>query len=168
MKNQIVGYSGSGKSTLARYLAETKKMPLLFLDTVQFTQNWQERAFPEKAALVKEFMLQPNWIIDGNYDNLLFADRLDQADQIIILTFTRMASLWRVTKRYWQYRGQSRPSMAEGNLEKLDWDFIWWVLYQGRTKERRRIFADIKQKYPEKVVTIKNQKQLDAFYQQVS
>ncbi|MHC5248283.1 P-loop NTPase family protein [Enterococcus sp. LJL90] len=168
MKIQIVGYSGSGKSTLASYLAERKKLPLLFLDSVQFTQNWQERDFEEKEALVQSFMQQSAWIIDGNYQTLFFEERIAAADQIIIMTFSRLAALWRVFKRYLTYRGKTRPSMAEGNLEKLDWEFIWWVLYQGRTKERRQMFTDIQQAYPQKVVLIKNQRQLDAFYQNIS
>lgn len=43
MKIAILGYSGSGKSTLAKYLADYYKIPLLYLDTVQFEANWKER-----------------------------------------------------------------------------------------------------------------------------
>ena len=43
MKTAICGYSGSGKSTLARRIGEIEQVPVLYLDTVQFVANWQER-----------------------------------------------------------------------------------------------------------------------------
>lgn len=55
MKIQIIGYSGSGKSTLAKTLANHYNLPLLYLDAVNFYDNWQERTFEEKNALLKNF-----------------------------------------------------------------------------------------------------------------
>lgn len=43
MKIAILGYSGSGKSTLARKLGEKYHCEVLHLDSIQFTDNWQER-----------------------------------------------------------------------------------------------------------------------------
>jgi adenylate kinase family enzyme len=43
VKISILGYSGSGKSTLARQLAKYYKIPVLFIDTVNFLPNWGER-----------------------------------------------------------------------------------------------------------------------------
>lgn len=43
MKISIIGYSGSGKSTLAAKLGELYQIPVLFLDTVQFVERWEER-----------------------------------------------------------------------------------------------------------------------------
>ena len=56
MRIAIIGYSGAGKSTLARTLGERYGIPVLFLDTVQFTANWAERDRGEARAMVEAFM----------------------------------------------------------------------------------------------------------------
>ena len=51
--------------------------------------------------------------------------------------------------------------MAEGCTEKLDWEFVKWVLRDGRKQKTRDLFQRIQTQYADKVVVIKNQKQLD-------
>ncbi len=43
MKITVMGFSGSGKSTLAKQLSEFYDIPLLYLDCVNFEENWVER-----------------------------------------------------------------------------------------------------------------------------
>ena len=50
--------------------------------------------------------------------------------------------------------------------EKIDGEFLWWVLYKGRNKAKRQHYQAIQKQYPEKVIVIKNQQQLTRFYQQ--
>ncbi len=166
MKIAIIGYSGSGKSTLATALAERYSLPLLYLDTVQFLPEWQVRAEEEKRTIVKDFLdthAKDGWVIDGNYKRLFFERRTEEADRILLLCFSRLACLIRVIRRYRAYRGKRRASAAEGCREKLDLRFLFWVTFGGRTKERRAALYDVRKQYPEKVLLIKNQKQLDAF-----
>ena len=166
MKIAILGYSGSGKSTLAKFLGEKKQLPVIHLDTVQFIENWQERNHAEALVIVSDVMEQKNWVIDGNYTKFYQAERLEEADQIIFLQFSRWASFKRIIHRRIKYHNKTRPDMAEGCDEKLDFEFLWWVLYTGRTKERRAHYRELQEKYPSKSIVIKNQKELDAFYQQ--
>ena len=162
MKIAIIGYSGSGKSTLARYLAEKYKIPVLHFDTVQFLPGWEIRPEEEKAAITKAFLdANDAWVIDGNYSKLSYERRMEEADVIIQLRFNRFASLWRVTRRYLTYKEGTRPDMAEGCKEKLDLEFITWVLWKGRTKTSRQRYRAILQQYPQKTIVIKNQQQLD-------
>ena len=168
MKITIMGYSGSGKSTLADKLAALYHIPVLYLDMVQFLPGWAERDKDEACAIVQDFMRHESWVIDGNYTGFCQPERLEQADVIVFLNFPRLVCLMRVLKRYFQYRNTTRESMAEGCLEKLDIEFIWWVLYQGRTKETRRHNREIVTRYPHKTVVLKNQRQLDAYLRQVS
>ena len=56
MKIAILGYSGSGQSTTAALLAEKYSIPVLFLDTVQFMENWQERPLEDSKRIVADFM----------------------------------------------------------------------------------------------------------------
>ena len=53
--------------------------------------------------------------------------------------------------------------MTVGCDEKLDFEFIRWVLFDGRKKESRLKYKKVISDYKEKVVVIKNQKQLDRF-----
>ncbi|KAF1302339.1 MULTISPECIES: DNA topology modulation protein FlaR [Enterococcus] len=166
MKLAILGYSGSGKSTLARFISEKRNLPLLHLDAVNFVQDWQERDKEEARTIVRDFLTKEDWLIEGNYNNFLQQERLKQADQIYILTFSRWTSLRRILARGINYRGKVRPDMAAGCIEKVDAAFLWWVLYEGRTAEKRNHFTAIKNQYPTKTILIKNQRQLDKIYQQ--
>jgi adenylate kinase family enzyme len=165
MKIAILGYSGSGKSTLAKQLGIRLNIPILYLDTVQFEANWTERDRDEALGTVADFMRRESWIIDGNYESLLQKERLELADFILILNFSRLNCLWRAYKRYRQYRNACRESIAPGCEEKMDAAFVWWILYKGRTPCKIRRYQDIIRAYPKKTVVLKNQRQLDAFLQ---
>ena len=162
MKIAILGYSGSGKSTLARRLGELHKIDVLHFDSVQFLPGWEIRDDEEKMSITKEFMdTHDSWVIDGNYSKLYLERRLEEADLIILMLFNRWNSLYRVIKRYFKYKNQTRPDMGEGCNEKIDLEFVWWVLHQGRTKRTKEKYRNICKAYPKKVIVIRNQKQLD-------
>lgn len=165
MKIAILGYSGSGKSTLANFLGEKKQIPVTHFDCVQFIENWQLREESESLAIVREAMAQESWVMDGNYTRYYREERLAAADQIIFLQFSRWASLKRIIARRIKYHKRSRPDMGEGCHEKIDFEFFWWVIYQGRSKEKRAEFAALRKQYAQKSVLIQNQKELDAFYE---
>lgn len=164
MKISILGYSGSGKSTMAKKLAQHYNINALHLDTVQFLPNWVERPYQEKKKMVKNYLdTHQDWVIDGNYSKLYQARRLEESDLIIVMLFNRFDALKRVVKRFFQYRGRTRSDMAEGCHEKLDWEFIKWVLYEGRNSQKRRQFYSIIEKNKDKTLVIKNQKEIDEF-----
>ncbi len=168
MKIVIRGYSGSGKSTLARKLGEKHGVPVLHLDRVQWLPNWTARDDAEKRRIVKAFLDEnESWVIDGNYSSLYQQRRLEEADTIILMLFSRLSCLCRVSKRKRQYRGQTRPDMGEGCEEKLDAAFLRWVLWEGRSRKIRQSYAKIQAQYPEKTVVIRNQRELDALIAQV-
>ena len=163
MKIAIIGYSGSGKSTLARKLAESFHVPVLHLDRVQFRPNWEIRPQASKEIMAKVFMdIHNGWIIDGNYSKLSYGRRMEEADVIILLLFSKISCLYRVIRRYFKHKNTTRPDMAEGCKEKLDWGFIRWILRDGRTKESKARYQGVIDRYPEKTIVIKNQKQLNA------
>lgn len=164
MKIAVMGYSGSGKSTLAKRLADYYKIPVLFLDTVQFLPGWAERGREEGRSIVSVFLREnKSWVIDGNYDCFLQKERLEQADRIILLHFSRGICLYRAVKRYLRYRGKTRESMAAGCAEKMDWEFLWWILYKGRTKQRRGHDREIALRYRDKTAILKNPGQASRF-----
>lgn len=164
MKIVVMGYSGAGKSTLAKRLGESYNAPVLHLDKVQFLPNWEERELSEKIQLVGDFMnSHGSWVIDGNYSKLFRKERLEQADKIILLLFNRFTCLKRVISRYKKYKGKTRPDMGENCNEKIDLEFIKWVLRGGRTKAKKADYKAVIEKYREKITVLKNQRELDDF-----
>ena len=164
MKIAIIGYSGSGKSTLAQQVGHFHHIPVLHLDTIQFEENWQTRSQDQvKSDLATFLHREQSWVIDGNYSFAYFEERMAQADQIIFMNFSRWNCLYRAFKRYLKYRNQVRESMASGCTERLDWEFIRWILWDGRTRETKSRYEKVRQTYPEKFIELQNQKQLSDY-----
>lgn len=168
MKIAIIGYSGSGKSTLAKKLSKYYKAPVLFLDTVNFLPNWIERDRDEGRLIVCDFMKNDSWVIDGNYSDFFQKERLEQADKIIFLNFPRRICIYRALKRYFRYKNTTREDMATGCIEKIDLEFIWWILYEGRTKEIRNHYKQIEQDFKNKIVVLKKAKEVNLFLQKIT
>ena len=163
MKIAVMGYSGAGKSTLARALGERYGIPVLHFDQVHWVPCWKERDRTEAHRLVHEFMEQPEWVIDGNYTKFEYERRLAEADEIVILSLPRMACFARAWKRYFQYQGRSRADMGEGCEEKMDLEFMWWILWKQRVGHRGREYWRVAKQYPEKTVVLKNQRDIDRY-----
>ena len=150
-------------------MGERLEAPVLHLDTVQFLPGWEVRPLPEKQRLVEEFLDGHGaWVIDGNYTKLSQERRLLEADRIVLLRFGRLTRLRRVWRRYRRYKGRGRPDMTEGCNEKLDREFVRWVLWKGCDREKQRGLDAIAAQYPEKTVVLRNQRELDAFRRQLA
>ena len=164
MKITILGYSGSGKSTIARKLGEFYNIPVLHIDTVYWIKNWQVRDYDDQLHIVDNFMnTNRSWVIDGNYRKIYQERRIEEADLIILMLFNRFSCLYRALKRYFKYRNKTRPDMGNGCNEKIDWNFVKWILFDGRTKDKKCHYKCIENEYKDKCVVIKNQRQLDKF-----
>jgi adenylate kinase family enzyme len=143
MKICIVGHSGSGKSTLAKNLASYYNIPVLHMDAYQFLPGWKARDKEEFKNIVADFLNEnDDWVIDGNYLRIT-PERFQLADMIIYLDFNRFFCLKSIISRYRKYKGKTRNDMAEGCLEKLDFEFIKWVLFKGRSKAKKQYFSDL-------------------------
>ena len=163
MKIVILGHSGSGKSTLARSLGEKYGLPVLHFDSIHFLPGWVETDRPYKREKVTEFLdANPEgWVIDGNYLKICAERRFEEADHILYLDFPRRVCLPRVLKRWLKYRGKTRPDMGAGCDEKVDREFLLWVLRDGRSPEKLAEFLSIKTQYPDKILHITSPKQLE-------
>lgn len=161
MKIAVIGYSASGKSTLAARLGEMTGCPVLFLDKVQFLPGWQERDRAEARGMVEDFLnenRERGWVIDGNYTNFHQERRMAEADLIFFMDFPRRICLPQALYRNWKYKGRARESIAEGCDEKMDLEFLLWILRDGRSRERRQQFRDLMERYPRKVVVLKRRR----------
>lgn len=108
MKIVIIGYSGSGKSTLAGALSRHYSIPKLHMDTLQFQPGWVDSDRDWMEGQMKQFLSQhKDWVIDGNYSWCCYEERMEQADHIIFLNFSRWNCLYRAWKRYRRYKGDA-------------------------------------------------------------
>ena len=167
MKIAIIGYSGAGKSTLAQRLSEGPELPVLHLDTVQWLPGWKTRELDAKLDMVSDFLdenCEKGWVIDGNYKKLFYERRMDEADLIVFLDFPALRCLFRAYKRYFKYKGKTRSSITEGCDEKIDLEFIRWILRDGRTREIKNGYDALAKKYPEKFIRCRNDRQTDAVF----
>ena len=83
------------------------------------------------------------------------------------MNFSRWNCLFRAWKRARHFRGQVRDSMATGCIEKFDWEFIRWILWDGRQARQVKRYQTVGQTYSDKFITLKNQKELDRFLNKV-
>lgn len=164
MKITIMGYSGAGKSTLARKLGEIYGENVLHLDQVYWMPGWNPRPDEERKRIVNDFLdSHTGWVIDGNYQNICYDRRLEEADMIILLLFNRFDCYFRARKRFKTYKGKSRPDMTEGCNEKIDAEFTKWIFFGGRTAAKRENYRKLCEKYAGKTVVLKKQRDTDRY-----
>ncbi len=165
MKFLIIGYSGSGKSTLAGKLSARFNLPCLYMDKIGYKENWQIVETEERKKKLKGFLkkYRSSWVIDGNYNEVLFEERLDLTDWIIFLNFNRFSCYFRALRRAIVYHNKQRESAPEGCREKFSLSFQKWILFEGRRKKNRQRYRYAKNLYPDKFIELKNKKQVDKF-----
>lgn len=157
MRIAILGYSGAGKSTLARALGKQYGCPVLHMDTLHFRANWQERPDESARFILSAYLDNPGWVIDGNYGKLLFDERMEAADRIVLLSLPRFRCMAQAYGRYRRNRGKSRASIAPGCEEKFDREFFRWLLWEGRRKNRR-LFRQVLANYGDKVLVCRSRR----------
>ena len=164
MKIAIIGYSGAGKSTLAKRLSKQFDLPLIYLDTIHWKPNWNEREDAESCEVISEFMDEnESWVIDGNYRKLLHERRMEEADYIVFFDYPARVCLKRAKQRFKEYKGRNRESMTYGCEEKFDKEFKRWILKDGRDKYKKAAYERIAAKYPEKFIRCKKDEDVEAF-----
>ena len=165
MKIAVIGYTGSGKSVLAAKLGKIIGCPVLHLDKLQFEAGWKERGEAEGKMLCEQFLEENKdrgWVIDGNYEKFCQKRRMKEADLIIFMDYPRWICLWQALRRYYRYKGHTRKSMADGCVEKMDKEFILWILKNGRSQEKKEGYKQVSEHYPDKFIQVRNRRQLRA------
>jgi len=133
----IFGNSGVGKTTLTRKLSEILSVKYLHIDSIYWQKNWQstpQDIFYEKLQAFID--LHTNFVMDGNYLNSKILDlRLAHADTIIFLDYPTQMALNGIKEREKIYQGRWRTDMAEGCIEKIDQEFLNYVLRFNQTRK---------------------------------
>lgn len=138
----ILGSGGSGKSTLARALGDRTGLPVIHLDQLYWKPGWVEPTIEEFREKHDAAMSGARWIIDGSYSRT-FERRLAAADTIIMLDLPRRTCITGILRRWLCNRGGTRPDMAEGCPERMDWAFFKWVWdYPRRSRSKTLALLD--------------------------
>ncbi len=140
----VIGSPGAGKSTLSQQLGVITGLPVIHLDRLYFRPNWVEPSLEEWISIQEDLVRRDAWIIDGNYGKTLDI-RLQVADTVIFLDFSRYVCLWRVLKRIKQYYGHTRDDMAEGCEERFDGEFLRYI-WQFPHDQRPRILDQLRER----------------------
>lgn len=158
----LIGSGGAGKSTLARRLGENLHIEVIHLDTLMWRPGWQFVEKVEQIQIQRKLVQKDEWIIDGNYSST-FDIRLDRADTIIFLNYSRYLCLYRALKRMVHYRNKIRPDMVEGNDERLDVNFLKWI-WNYPNKIKPKVMDKLSQLPKEKeVIILNNPKEAENF-----
>ncbi len=123
----VIGCPGSGKSTLARILGERLAVPVVHLDRLFWRPGWVESSHATFVEKVRDAVSGERWVLDGNFGSTQHIV-LSAADTIVWLDLPRGTCLWRVMKRLCTYFGRTRPDLPEGCPEKLDFEFLEYIL----------------------------------------
>jgi adenylate kinase family enzyme len=158
----IIGNSGSGKTTLSYSLGELLNLPIVHLDKEYWKEGWIGTPKEEWKKKVKSLVSDSEWIMDGNFGSSLEI-RLHRADTIIFLDYNRFICLLSVLKRWRTYLGKTRPDMTEGCPEKIDFDFLRWILWTFPKKLRMNITKNISLHKNKVIIVINNRKKLKHF-----
>lgn len=134
----IIGSGGAGKSTLARALGERLGLPVVHLDKLFWRGNWEHLSRDAFDAELAERCAGEKWIIDGNYNRTL-PERLSRCDTVLYLDNPTVVCLIGVLRRYLRYHGRTRPDMGGDCRERLDRDFLSWVVSYRRKNRRRNL-----------------------------
>lgn len=161
MKVAVLGYAGSGKTYLSEYISEKKNIPVLHLDSIKCDKEWKPIDNSLVLPQVSAFMANDDWIIDGYYDYLYYNERLEKADLIVLLLLPRTTCFYRAVKR-------TKSRRQNGYKNDLNLWFVKFTLFGCRNKERRQTYAEIVEKYKDKTVVLKTQRQVDEFMKNIT
>ena len=137
----IVGCGGSGKSRLARELGAILSITPVHLDGLYYDQDWRPLDKDQFADVQRGLVVEPRWIIDGNYASSL-PIRLAAADTVIFLDLPARACLRGIVQRRLRHWGGQHA--ATGVYDRITWDFIRYIATYRKQMARRvrRLIAE--------------------------
>jgi len=132
-KIMVIGSGGAGKSTLARRLGEVTGLPVIHLDKEFWHSGWVDTPREAWRAKQRDLLAPLRWIADGNYGGTMDL-RLEHADTVIWLDYSRYLCVFRALRRRVVNWGRVRPDMSEGCPEKIDREFLKWIWQFPKTQ----------------------------------
>ncbi|GHJ35422.1 topology modulation protein [Streptomyces sp. TS71-3] len=139
-KVAIVGCGGSGKSHLARRLGSILGAPVTHLDAVFYDDEWNSLPTEKFAALQRELVARPAWVIDGNYNSTLKI-RLDACDTVVLMDMPTPAALWGIVSRQIRHGAGHK---GNGVHNRITWGVLRYVATYRR-RMRPRVMAKLEE-----------------------
>ncbi|MGN0521866.1 MAG: topology modulation protein [Eubacterium sp.] len=161
----VIGGNGSGKTTFSKKLGENLDIPVIHLDKIARTDNWQRVNEDVINRILRDEIKKDKWIIDGN-DTHTLSDRLKHCDTVFYFDFSTFACLRGVIKRTIENYGKHRDDVGgENNIEKFDAAKIaFFKAVIGFNRKNRKRYYDMLSSAPNiNVVVFKNRKQADNY-----
>ncbi len=160
----IIGNAGAGKSTFAKALAQKLGLPLVHLDQLYWTGNWENISREEFDALLQKELENPRWIIDGNF-NRTIPHRMQYCDTVFYLDMPTATCLWGITKRIITNYGKVRQDMGGNCTERFNQQKL--ALYKNVVTFNRSHRKTYRQLLSETqnitVITFKSRKQIKKY-----
>jgi adenylate kinase family enzyme len=128
----ILGCAGTGKTTLATTIGERLSLPVVHLDTLWSVPGGERRGLESLRDKLAAAITGDAWVMEGHSDSfpafiVTLEPSVPRADVVLFVHQPRWVSLWRVIRRWLADRGQTRPDLAEGCTEQLDWASLEWI-----------------------------------------
>ncbi|OCP26388.1 MULTISPECIES: AAA family ATPase [unclassified Ensifer] len=156
----VVGCSGGGKSTLSQKLCGHLDLAYISIDRdILWLPGWVQRDRAEQRQRIVERIAGDRWIMDGTNPST-FDVRVPRSDIVIWVRMPRLLCIWGVVTRWLKYLGRTRPEMAPGCIEKVDWQFLEFI-WTFEDRFSPRIVAGLAQHGPNvPVLQLKSRRQM--------
>ncbi|MCZ3378584.1 AAA family ATPase [Rhizobium sp. AG207R] len=123
----VMGCSGGGKSTLSQQIVTRFGLTYVSIDRdVLWLPGWVQRDRDEQRAIIVTKVQGERWIMDGTNPST-FDIRLPRTDLVIWVRMPRLLCIWGAISRWIKWMGRTRPEMAPGCIEKVDWEFLRFI-----------------------------------------
>ncbi|AVA21494.1 ATP-binding domain-containing protein [Rhizobium sp. NXC24] len=123
----VIGCSGGGKSTLAQKIVVCLDLPYVSMDREFFwLPGWMKRDKAEERNLIAGKVAEDRWLIDGTGPSS-FDLRLPRTELVLWVRMPRWLCMWGALSRALRWLGRSRPDMAPGCPERIDWEFLRYI-----------------------------------------
>ncbi|KGD94410.1 ATPase AAA [Rhizobium sp. YS-1r] len=156
----VVGCSGGGKSTLSQKIARRFGLVYISIDRdVLWLPGWMQRERGEQRRIIEKLILQDRWVMDGTNPST-FDIRVPRSDIVIWVRMPRLVCVWGILSRAAKHWGRTRPDMAPGCPEKVDWEFFRFV-WTWEQKFAQRVLAGLAEHAGEKpVLMLKSRREM--------
>ncbi|WP_205926325.1 MULTISPECIES: AAA family ATPase [unclassified Rhizobium] len=123
----VMGCSGGGKSTLSQKIAARFDLTYISVDRdILWLPGWVQRDKTEQRSLILSMIEGERWVMDGTNPST-FDIRLPRTDFVIWVRMPRLLCIWGAVSRWLKWIGRTRPEMAPGCKEKIDWEFLRFI-----------------------------------------
>jgi adenylate kinase family enzyme len=156
----VIGCSGGGKSTLSQAIAARFHLAYISIDRdIRWLPGWNQRSKEEQRQRIVERIAPDRWIMDGTSTSS-FDIRVPRSDIVIWMRMPRLLCIWGAVTRWLKFIGRTRPEMAPGCIEKVDWEFLEFI-WTFETRYTPHIVAGMAAYGPLKpVIELKSRRQM--------